>query len=97
MPFWEKYTLSIEEAATYFFFLATNVWIPSSASLFRRFSISRNGSQAFFRVGEITGLRWEDCDFTENTISINHNLVYCKTDDGKHRCCFLANSVSCSL
>ena len=37
------------------------------------------------RVGEITGLRWEDCDFVENIISINHNLVYCKTDDGKHR------------
>ena len=37
------------------------------------------------RVGEITGLRWEDCDFSGNTISINHNLVYCKTDDGKHR------------
>jgi integrase len=28
------------------------------------------------RVGEICGLRWEDCDFTENVISINHNLIY---------------------
>lgn len=42
------------------------------------------------RVGEITGLRWEDCDFTENVISINHNLVYCKTDDGKHRKFFIS-------
>lgn len=42
------------------------------------------------RVGEITGLRWEDCDFTENIISINHNLVYCKTDDGKHRKFFIS-------
>ncbi len=37
------------------------------------------------RVGEIIGLRWEDCDFTENVISINHNLVHCKTEDGHHR------------
>ncbi len=28
------------------------------------------------RVGEIVGLRWEDCDFNENIISINHNLIY---------------------
>ena len=35
------------------------------------------------RVGEITGLRWEDCDFEENIISINHNLIYCKNKDGK--------------
>ena len=34
------------------------------------------------RVGELTGLCWEDCDFTENTISINHNLVYCRSEKG---------------
>lgn len=28
------------------------------------------------RVGEATGLRWEDIDFDENTISVNHTLVY---------------------
>lgn len=28
------------------------------------------------RVGEIVGLRWKDCDFTNGTISINHNLIY---------------------
>ena len=28
------------------------------------------------RVGEIIGLRWEDCDFAEETISINHSLLY---------------------
>lgn len=30
------------------------------------------------RIGEITGLRWEDCDFDRNIISINHNMVYRK-------------------
>ncbi len=28
------------------------------------------------RVGEITGLRWEDIDFEEEMIDINHTLVY---------------------
>lgn len=28
------------------------------------------------RVGEITGLRWCDVDFEENTISVNHTLIY---------------------
>lgn len=28
------------------------------------------------RVGEATGLRWEDVDFEKNEISVNHTLVY---------------------
>lgn len=28
------------------------------------------------RVGELTGLRWNDIDFENNTISVNHTLVY---------------------
>ncbi len=28
------------------------------------------------RVGEITGLRWQDVDFKQNFISVNHTLVY---------------------
>lgn len=31
------------------------------------------------RVGEVTGLRWEDIDFESNTISVNHTLVYYDT------------------
>lgn len=34
------------------------------------------------RVGEILGLRWQDIDFGEGVISINHNLVYRVQDDG---------------
>lgn len=29
------------------------------------------------RVGEIIGLRWEDIDFENRMISINHSIVYC--------------------
>ena len=28
------------------------------------------------RVGEFAGLRWDDCDFENNTISVNHSYVY---------------------
>lgn len=33
------------------------------------------------RVGEVTGLRWEDVDFEENLIQVNHTLVYYKHAD----------------
>jgi len=33
------------------------------------------------RIGEVIGLRWEDCDFSENLISINHNLTFCKPEN----------------
>lgn len=36
------------------------------------------------RVGEIIGLRWQDCDFENRMISINHNLVYRKQENGKY-------------
>lgn len=34
------------------------------------------------RVGEVIGLRWEDCDFEQNLISVNHNLIYRQQDNG---------------
>lgn len=43
------------------------------------------------RVGEITGLRWCDVDFENNTININHTLVYFdKRSD--ERCTFAINT-----
>lgn len=33
------------------------------------------------RIGEVIGLRWEDCDFENNSISINHNLIYRQRND----------------
>ena len=40
------------------------------------------------RVGEIIGLRWEDLDFEENTISINHNVTYYPRSDKSFKCEF---------
>lgn len=33
------------------------------------------------RIGEVLGLRWEDCNFKENVININHTLIYRKFTD----------------
>ncbi len=35
------------------------------------------------RVGEVVGLRWEDCDFEDRSISVNHTLIYRGLDGGK--------------
>lgn len=43
------------------------------------------------RVGEICGLRWEDIDFDNETISINHTLVY-YDKRGEERCGFAINT-----
>ena len=37
------------------------------------------------RVGELIGLRWEDCDFENDLISVNHSLVYRKFGEEKCR------------
>ena len=37
------------------------------------------------RVGELIGLRWEDCDFENDLISVNHSLVYRKLGEEKCR------------
>lgn len=34
------------------------------------------------RVGEIIGLRWQDCDFQEKIITIDHSLIYRQQEDG---------------
>ena len=37
------------------------------------------------RIGEVLGLRWEDYDFEQNIISVNHTLIYRKfTDEPCH-------------
>ena len=42
------------------------------------------------RVGEVTGLRWEDLDFENGTISVNHTLVY--YNHSKNGCYFSVNT-----
>ena len=46
------------------------------------------------RVGEVTGLRWNDIDFDNNVINVNHTLVYYdhRTSEGKKGCYFNVNT-----
>lgn len=43
------------------------------------------------RVGEITGLRWSDIDFEDESININHTLVYFNKG-GPERCDYAVNT-----
>lgn len=77
---WEKskrHALTEEQQAMFIDFVANSKeyqhWLP----LFTVFL----GTGC--RVGEIIGLTWDDCDFKEGIISINHNLIYRQQDDGK--------------
>lgn len=42
------------------------------------------------RVGEVTGLRWNDVDFEKNMISVNHTLVYYNHE--KNNCYYNINT-----
>ena len=44
------------------------------------------------RVGEITGLRWEDIDLDEGTISVNHTLVFYSKGEQNGGCTFAINT-----
>lgn len=76
---WEKqkrHALTIEEQEAFINFISGSDifrhWLP----LFTFFL----GTGC--RVGEVIGIRWQDCDFESRTISINHNTLY-KQLDGK--------------
>lgn len=68
----KKKALTIEEQNRFLSFLETsrqyNHWLPI-------FSVMLGTGM---RVGEATGLRWEDIDFEAGTISVNHTLIYYK-------------------
>lgn len=77
---WEKthrHALTIEEQSAFLNYIASNEqykhWLP----MFTLFL----GTGC--RVGEIVGLRWEDCDFKQRIININHTLIYRLQDDGR--------------
>lgn len=77
---WEKpkrHALTLEEQAAFIGFLSESEldghWLP----MFTVFL----GTGC--RVGELIGLRWQDCDFKNGTISINHNLIYRQQESGR--------------
>ena len=76
---WEKpnrHALTLEEQAAFISFISESDiyshWLPMFTVLL--------GTGC--RVGELIGLRWQDCDFKNGTISINHNLIYRQQENG---------------
>lgn len=71
-----KHALTIEEERAFLGFLEKdeNVrWKPLFTFMF--------GTGC--RIGEVIGLRWEDLDFENNVIDINHNVTYYQRKDGR--------------
>ncbi len=69
---WEKpkrHALTVQEQEAFINFVANSERFKHYLTLFTVFL----GTGC--RVGELTGLRWEDCDFEDNTISINHKFA----------------------
>lgn len=66
----KRKALTLEEQNVFLNYLKTNKqyyhWYPIFAAML--------GSG--LRVGEVTGLRWEDVDLEQGIISVNHTLVY---------------------
>ena len=76
---WEKpkrHALTVQQQSAFMTFLTENEQYRNWLPLFKVFL----GTGC--RVGEIIGLRWDDCDFENNLISINHNLIYRPQDSG---------------
>ena len=72
---WEKpkrHALTVQQQAKFIEFVAQSHKLKHWLPLFT--FILGTGC----RIGEALGLRWEDCDFQENIININHTLIYRK-------------------
>lgn len=80
----KKQALTVAEQRLFLDYLKNNViyshWYPIFAVL----------TGTGMRVGEVTGLRWSDIDMKNETISINHTLVY--YNHAENGCYFSVNT-----
>ncbi len=81
----KKSALTIEQQNLFFDFLRTH---PKYLHWYPVFYVMANTGM---RVGEITGLRWQDIDLNEGVININHTLVYYNHRD-ENGCYFSINT-----
>lgn len=81
----KRSALTIEQQNLFFDFLRTH---PKYLHWYPVFYVMANTGM---RVGEITGLRWQDIDLNEGVININHTLVYYNHRDEKG-CYFSINT-----
>lgn len=80
----KRKALTLEEQQIFMKFLAKNGQYHHWKPIFE--VMSGTG----LRVGEVTGLRWDDVDFENDTISVNHTLVYYNHE--KNGCYFSINT-----
>lgn len=79
-----KFALTIEQQNSFINFLQKN---PKYSHWYPIFAVMLGTG---LRVGEATGLRWCDVDFENNTISVNHTLIYYNHSNNK--CYFAINT-----
>ena len=79
-----KFALTIEQQNNFISFLQKN---PKYSHWYPIFAVMLGTG---LRVGEATGLRWCDVDFENNTISVNHTLIYYNHSNNK--CYFAINT-----
>ena len=81
----KRKALTVEEQALFENFIG-----KTNSKYFRWYPIFTVMLFTGMRVGEICGLRWQDIDLEEGTISINHTLVYYNRGDDD-KCGFAIN------
>lgn len=72
-----KFALTIEQQNNFISFLQKT---PKYSHWYPIFAVMLGTG---LRVGEATGLRWCDVDFENNTISVNHTLIYYNHSNNK--------------
>lgn len=78
----KRYALSVQEQAQFLNF------VKNSKTYKRWYPLLAVDFLEGLRIGELLGLTWKDVDFKNNTLNINHQLVYSQqepTDQDNHR------------
>lgn len=82
----KRRALTIQEQQTFQWFLNTDLIAKRWEPIFTVLLFTG------LRVGELTGLRWDDVDLENDLISVNHTLVYYDHRVEGKRCCFSINT-----
>lgn len=68
-------------------------YVENSPTYYRWLSLFKFLLGTGCRIGEAIGIRWEDIDFENRAININHSLVYYSTDYKDHPMCTFSISL----
>ncbi len=82
-----RHALTLEQQKAFITFVDTDISCVAWRNLFH-FLLGTG-----CRIGEAIGIRWEDLDFENRTININHSLVYYSTEYKDHPICSFSISL----